>query len=92
MSKKIRRTNKHHRLSRSRTGGIPYNGEIHGIANVKVVDYKRHQSFHNLFSDTHPVEIARELNRNWLDPNFVMIAVPREDARKMLSHLSQLTH
>jgi len=89
---KIKRTNRHHRLSRSRSGGIPVNGEVCGIPNVQVVDYKKHQSFHHLFQDTHPVEIVRELNTNWVDPNFVIVAIPREDARKLLRHLSQLVH
>ena len=92
MSKKIKRTNRHHRLSRSRSNGIPVNGEVCGIPNVQVVDYKKHQSFHHLFQDTHPVEIARELNTNWVDPNYVMVAVPREEARKLVKHLSQLVH
>lgn len=88
--RKIKRTNKHHRLSRSRTGGVPYNGKIHGIDNVKVVDYKRHQSFHNLFPDTHPKSIVNELNENWVDPNFLIIAVTRDDARKVLRVLGQM--
>ena len=91
MAKPVKRTNLHHRLSRSRTLGKPFNGNIEGIPNVKQVDYNRHQSFHHLFQDTHPVSIAQELNANWVDPNYVMIAVPKEDARKLLKHLSQLT-
>ena len=90
--KKIRRTNRHHRLSRSRSGGKPFDGDIFGIPNVQVVDYKRHQAFHCLFHDTHPVAIVNELNTNWVDPNYVVIAVPREDAKKLLKHLSQLVH
>jgi hypothetical protein len=92
MSKKIKRTNRHHRLSRSRSNGNPIDGDICGIPNVQVVDYKRHQSFHHLFQDTHPVSIAKELNQNWVDPNFVIIAVSRQDAKRMLIHLAQLTH
>ena len=77
--KKIKRTNRHHRLSRSRTNGIPYNGKIFGIDNVQVVDYKKHQSFHHLFQNTHPKAIADELNANWVDPNYVIIAVRKRD-------------
>jgi hypothetical protein len=91
MSKKVKRTNKHHRKSRSRTGGIPFNGEIQGIPNVEMVDYKKHQSFHHLFQDTHPNAIAFELNRWWVDPEYVMVAVPRKEARSLLRHISQLT-
>jgi hypothetical protein len=91
MGKKIKRTNRHHRLSRSRSRGIPINGDVSGIPNVQIVDYKKHQAFHHMFQDTHPIEIARELNANWVDPTYVMIAITREDARKVLKHLSQLT-
>jgi hypothetical protein len=74
--KKIKRTNRHHRRSRSTTGGIKYDGKIHGINNVIRVDYKKHQHFHGLFQDTHPDAIAEELNK-WIDPEWVIIAIPR---------------
>lgn len=92
MSKKHeRRTNKHHRLSRSRTNGQKFEGVIHGVPNVQMVDYKKHNAFHQLFTSTHPVDIAKELNAWWVDPNYLIVAVPKEDARKILRHLSQLT-
>jgi hypothetical protein len=90
--KKEKRTNKHHRLSISRTGGIPINGEVCGVPNVQIVDYTKHQSFHNLFQDTRPEEIANELNRNWVDPNFFILAVPRHQVREVLRYLNTLTH
>ena len=86
---KQRRTNRHHRLSRSRTNGEPFDGNIYGIPNVIVVDYKHHQSFHNLFTDTHPEAVARVLNEQWIDPHYVILAVPRKEARKMKKYLSQ---
>jgi len=76
MSKKIRRTNKHHRRSRTRTGGVKYDGRINGIPNVIRVDYKKHQHFHGMFQDTHPHAIVEEINK-WIDPDFVIIALPR---------------
>jgi hypothetical protein len=91
MSKRVKRTNRHHRRSRSRTGGVPMDDWIEGIPNVILVDYKKHNSFHHLFQDTHPVSIARELNERWIDPAYVMLAVSKEDSRKILKHLSQLT-
>jgi len=72
---RIRRTNLHHRKSRSRTGGVKFNGEINGVPNVQLVDYKRHQAFHCLFQDTHPKAIARELNQYWCDPEYEIVAV-----------------
>lgn len=90
MAKKVRRTNRHHRKSRSRTGGIPFDGDVEGIPNVKVVDYKRHQCFHCLFEDTHPVSIAHELNDKWCDPEYVMVAVPRRYSRSIIKHVSQM--
>lgn len=87
--KKVRRTNRHHRLSRSRTGGVPFNGQICGIDNVKMVDYKKHQAFHHMFPDTHPSAVASELNENWIDPNYIMIAVSKKDAKKVMRMLRQ---
>jgi hypothetical protein len=84
--KRVIRTNRHHRLSRSRSGGIPFGGEINGVPNVKLVNYKQHQAFHKLFPDTHPHAIVRELNDNWIDPNYVVIAVLRSEL-KQLKHL-----
>ena len=93
MSKKnkVKRTNRHHRLSRSRTDGVGFNGKIFGVENVQVVDYKKHNAFHQLFVSTHPVEMARELNNYWCDPNYVMVAVPKDHARKLQKQLAQFT-
>lgn len=84
--KKVRRTNKHHRKSRSRTGGVAFNGEIEGVPNVIVVDWKKHQAFHMLFPDTDPLAIARELNNIWIDPSAMMICVPKALAREIVKH------
>jgi len=90
--RKIKRTNRHHRLSRSRTGGKPFDGKINGVSNVAIVDYRQHQAFHTLFPDTYPPQIAMDLNTNWVDPNFVIVAIRKQDARKILKHLSQIVH
>jgi len=93
MAKRIRRTNRHHRRSRSRTGGIPFNGDIEGTPNVIVVDYKKHQAFHLLFPSTCPQDIARVLNNIWIDPAHMFVAVPRSLARDIVKqyHLQQPT-
>ena len=84
--KKIKRTNIHHRRSRSRTGGVKFNGEIEGISNIIRVDWKRHQAFHLLFPDTEPLVIAQELNNIWIDPSRMLLCVPRSVAREIIKH------
>jgi len=81
---KIKRTNLHHRKSRSRTGGKPYNGNIEDVPNVIRVDWKKHQAFHLLFPDTDPLMIARELNNIWIDPTNMMICIPKNLAREIV--------
>lgn len=77
-------SNKHHRRARS-------NGGDSSPRNISVVNKRQHVFFHGLFSDTRPEAIARELNAKWVDPDYIIIAIPKEDARKALKHLSQLT-
>lgn len=89
--RRIKRNNRHHRRSRSRTNGVPFNGEIEGIPNVILVDYNRHQDFHGLFPDTHPETIARVLTETWIDPAYVMVAVPRTHVRDVVKVLKQFT-
>ena len=86
---RVIRNNRHHRLSRSRSRGIPYDGEINGIPNVKLVNYKQHQAFHKLFPDTDPHAIVAELNDKWIDPNYVLIAILYNEARKIMNYLKR---
>lgn len=85
MSKKNKRTNRHHRKSRSRHGDS-------SPRNISIVNEKDHCAFHCLFHDTHPVAIAKLLTDVWLDPDYILVAVPKDDARQVLKHLSQLVH
>jgi len=87
----VKRTNKHHRRSRSKTGGIPFNDTIEGISNVSVVCYKKHCAFHLLFPDTSPEAIAQVLTETWIDPAYILVSVEKQDARKITKVLSQLT-
>lgn len=84
--KRVKRTNKHHRRSRSKTGGVAFNGDIEGVPNVIVVDWKQHQAFHLLFPDTEPSVIARTLNQVWVDPASMLICVPVALAREIVRH------
>ena len=86
MKDKIKRTNVHHRRSRSRTGGKKFNGEILGISNIIRVDWKKHQAFHMLFPDTDPIAITHELNNIWIDPEKMLLCVPRSIANEIIKH------
>lgn len=79
MSKKCRLSctlTKHHRKPKARGGDG-------GESNVSVVSDKKHKAFHALFGIMTPLEIAEELNVRWLDPEWVIIAVPQEDAKRI---------
>lgn len=89
--KKLPRKNRHHRKGRCYTGGIPFDGNINGVPNVVMVDYKKHCAFHTLFTDSHPISIANELNETWINPEYLMVAIPKETARKIQNLLKQLT-
>ena len=81
---------RHHRLATCRNNGVPYNGEIFGIPNVIKLPEKRHSDFHQLFPDTHPVEIAKVLNDSYIDPHYVMVAIPRHKAREVEKLIKQI--
>ncbi len=59
----------HHRKPRSLGGGDEK-------VNLSEVDPKKHEAWHLLFSNKTPEAIAQEINRVWLDPNWVF--VPRK--------------
>jgi len=81
--KKVKRTNRHHRKSRALEGSD--DGD-----NIVDVPKRLHQFYHAFFCEgTYPPDMAKKLN-NWIDKDFVMVAIPKEDARKVLKHLSQL--
>jgi len=62
---------KHHRKPKSLGGtGEP--------RNVVWLPNKKHEAFHLLFSNKTPQEIADEMTRFYLDPDFVMVAMRRE--------------
>ena len=59
-------SNRHHRLARSR-GGSTNNH------NCVRVDSKRHYYWHALFGNMTGEEIALEINKLWLDPNYKVV-------------------
>lgn len=80
-----RRNNIHHRLQRK-------DGGTNDDTNLIEVDSKLHQFYHAFFREgTYPPDMARKLN-DWIRPDYVMVALPRKDAREIIKHLSQLVH
>jgi len=73
MSKKFR-GNKHHRKPRS-LGGTDE------ARNISVVCRDKHAAFHLLFKNHPPERIAMIINNVWLDPDYVFIAVKKEDLK-----------
>lgn len=57
---------KHHRKPKS------LGGEDRDF-NISMVNDKKHQSWHNLFDNKEPHEIAKIINNIWLDPDFEFI-------------------
>lgn len=63
---------RHHRLAKSRKGcGLP--------RNISYVPEKLHNAFHLLFGTGIPTEIAKTLNDHWVDPQYHIIAVNKDD-------------
>ncbi|MEN9852247.1 MAG: hypothetical protein RI996_190 [Candidatus Parcubacteria bacterium] len=58
----------HHRRPRSLGGG-------NDSANLSDVPKVLHQAWHTLFSNKNPFQIARIINRYWLDPKYKMLVV-----------------
>ena len=83
--------NRHHRRAKAETGGIPFDGNIEGTPNIAVVDIKKHRAYHTLFTNTQPDHIANELNETWIDPEWTMVAIPKDHFRTIQKLLKQLT-
>jgi hypothetical protein len=54
---------RHHRKPRSLGGG-------HQPENISKIKFKFHEAWHLLFGDATPEEIAEEINKKYLDPEF----------------------
>jgi hypothetical protein len=51
-------------------------GGMDNHENIIMVDDKLHKAFHRVFFNMNPEQIAWELNHNWIDPNWTLVAVP----------------
>jgi len=63
---KVRPLGWHHKKCRS-------NGGESTKENLSHVPVHLHQAWHNLFSNMTPQEIAKVINRDWLDPAFEFV-------------------
>lgn len=73
---KLGKLTRHHRLPRS-VGG-KHEGE-----NISFVPEKLHNAYHLLWANNSATKIAENLNTHWIDPSYVMVAVPKEDYEKV---------
>jgi 5-methylcytosine-specific restriction endonuclease McrA len=62
----------HHRKPRSLGGKTTRE-------NTVFLTKSKHEAWHTLFSNMTPYEIANEINKFYLDPDFFMVAVNRKD-------------
>jgi hypothetical protein len=75
----------HHKLQRK-------DGGDNSPENLVEVDSRLHQFYHAFFaSGTYPPDMARKLN-DWIRPDWCLIAIPKEDVRKVKNLLTQLVH
>jgi hypothetical protein len=63
-------TDKHHRIPQSKGGS-------NESWNISYVDRKMHQAYHTLFGNKDPEEVARLLNRFWIDPRVEFLVVKK---------------
>lgn len=70
----------HHRHPRSKADS--YSGDIDEKRNIQRVNDKAHAHFHALFLNMLPDQIANELNKRWISPDWEIIAIKREGDMK----------
>lgn len=70
MGKFRKERDKHHRRPRS-IGGT------NDTRNISIVPRNKHESWHLLFANCTPAQIAEIINEFWLDPDYFLVAVPR---------------
>jgi hypothetical protein len=44
-----------------------------------MVSDSKHRAYHTLFRNWSPYQIARELNVTWIDPDYMLVAVRRDE-------------
>ncbi len=65
---------KHHRKPKAHGGpGTAKSG------NITMVRDEKHKAWHSLFGITTPPQIAKRMNEVWIDPDWIMVAIPQKD-------------
>ena len=65
-------TSRHHRKPRS-LGGIT------SKENISYIGEEKHRCWHELFHNWTPDKICREINEKYLDPEYMLICIKREE-------------
>lgn len=63
---------RHHRRPRSRGGS-------NDPSNISIVEQNQHRAYHCLFQNMLPDEVAKVLNKTWIDPEWILIPMKRKD-------------
>ena len=72
MAKKDRtKVSRHHRKCKSHGGS-------NCARNISIVPFHKHRAYHLLFQNMHVRDIAEYLNQVWIDPDFKLIVVRRD--------------
>lgn len=80
MSQKNVHMDKHHRRPRS-SFAVGEPGKDHP-RNISIVPIKLHRAYHQLFRNFNPQQVAELLTRDWIDPDWVLIAQKRKKRKK----------
>lgn len=70
----------HHRKPKSRSG-------TNNPRNISRVRRKFHEAYHLLFANDEPMEVAKKLSEVWIDPDFIMVAIPRNKLHAVIKAL-----
>lgn len=77
---KLGNLTRHHRCPRSLGG--KHEGE-----NISFVPEKLHNAYHLLFANNPVTKIADIMNEHWVDPEYVLVAIPKEDLQRVIDAL-----
>jgi len=72
---------RHHRKPRCKGGDD-------SERNISLVNREHHRAYHRLFDEGHPSKVAERLNKYWIDPDYVMIPIPKKFAEGIKKRIS----
>lgn len=70
-SDKLGKLTRHHRRPRSQKGES-------SEKNISYVPQKLHEAYHLLFANNSVYRIVEILNEHWVDPDFKIVAIPKQ--------------